>query len=519
MIGREFWWKQKRIAGAALALFGLGAILWATLTPFTVYWRKLSLSEYFRSFEHTPSAMLDFPENIVLFMPLGLGLALAMGEGFGSVRRRLGLIAVIGFLLSLSVESLQIFIPKRIPNVSDIVSNSLGALAGAGLLQLWHRRNEVPSAIRARIIRWDVRIAFGCYLSVLLCATWLLMNGLRPAFWDAGYRLAIGNETTQNWGWNGTMRDLVLLPEGVTGSEATNRLTHSVPEQLEGKLSAYYPLSSPEGLKERGNRLPEFVQQGRPAEFSTNGVVLKPDSWLRTRRSLADFAAAVNRTRKYTIAATISTPKPRQWEGPRIVSLSARDEETDVMISHYRDEIEFRWRAPLTGEGTNPQLYFPGTFRSSEPFRFVVTQRKNTIGFYTSEGVALEVFLGPEVGLAALLTEDSQWLVQVTPRAFWPAAAFFALLFYAPAGAYLGLWLKFARPAGVARFPAVPALCWFVLLPVSVEIVVAVYGERSFRIGFVVVGVLCAALGFVAARGGTRFFRLAWLSGRKHKAA
>jgi glycopeptide antibiotics resistance protein len=185
--------KNQEIAGVILALVGLGAILGLTLWPFTFRWHSLGLSEYLFRFEHIPSGMLDFPENIILFMPFGVGLALAIEHRIQSRTCRILFIVVLGGAVSLCVESLQIFLSERIPNLSDILSNSLGALAGAGTLRLWHIRQNLPGAISVRIIRWDIRIIFGSYLFLLLVVTWLLMTGLRPAFWDSSYRLALGN--------------------------------------------------------------------------------------------------------------------------------------------------------------------------------------------------------------------------------------------------------------------------------------------------------------------------------------
>ncbi len=486
----------KRIAGAGLTLLALMAILKLTLWPYTFHFHALGWRQYLGRFEHIPSAMLDCPENIVLFIPFGVGLALAFEEKIVSIRPRALVILLLGFVLSAGIESLQIFIPGRTPNLSDIISNSLGGLTGLGLVEAWRVRNRIPGQIRTRIVRWDVRIVSAFYLLILLLLTWVLMNGLRPAFWDASYRLGLGNETTGDWAWNGTLRDLVLVGTGITKSQAEQFLQNRVPAFLENRLAAEYSLTSNEGLKDRTGHSPQFLPRGELPRFVESGVVLTRNSWLRTSRSLSDFVEAVNRSREYTIAATASTPKPHQWEGPRLISLSANDEHTDVMISHYRNEIEFRWRAPLTGQGTSPQLYFPDAFPSMQPFRFVVTQRKNTISFYTSFGTAMEIFLGPEVGLSAFLTQDSQWLVEATPTAFWPTATLFALVFYAPAGAYFRFWFRFVKNTDATAFSGV---CWLLLPPLVAESLVSLYGERGVRLSYIGLGVLTGLLGFILA--------------------
>jgi hypothetical protein len=71
--------------------------------------------------------------NALLFVPLGAALALLLS-------RRLWILApVLGFGLSFAVEYAQTRIPGRVPDVHDIVWNSVGALVGAviaGLLRL-----------------------------------------------------------------------------------------------------------------------------------------------------------------------------------------------------------------------------------------------------------------------------------------------------------------------------------------------------------------------------------------------
>lgn len=65
--------------------------------------------------------------NALMFVPLGAALAALLG-------RRLWILApVIGFVVSLTVEWMQGQIPGRIPDVQDIVWNTLGAIVGAVL--------------------------------------------------------------------------------------------------------------------------------------------------------------------------------------------------------------------------------------------------------------------------------------------------------------------------------------------------------------------------------------------------
>jgi len=70
--------------------------------------------------------LVDFCQNISLFLPLGILLRHRLKMPF-----RFCLLG--GFVLSLSIESAQLFLTSRTSNYADLISNSAGALLGAML--------------------------------------------------------------------------------------------------------------------------------------------------------------------------------------------------------------------------------------------------------------------------------------------------------------------------------------------------------------------------------------------------
>lgn len=77
--------------------------------------------------------VLEFLANVALFVPLG---ALLMT---GWRRMPWWLPAAGGFALSALIELGQISLPSRFPTLSDLIANTLGALAGAVLVRLGQR--------------------------------------------------------------------------------------------------------------------------------------------------------------------------------------------------------------------------------------------------------------------------------------------------------------------------------------------------------------------------------------------
>lgn len=94
---------------------------------------------------HAAEAVIEFGANIVLFMPLGVLLPLALGlpqrRGPGAVAGGtaaggtvvIGTVAV-GALLSIGIELGQLGIPGRVSSPFDVLANTLGTLLGVLLL-------------------------------------------------------------------------------------------------------------------------------------------------------------------------------------------------------------------------------------------------------------------------------------------------------------------------------------------------------------------------------------------------
>jgi VanZ like family len=85
----------------------------------------------------------DALRNLLLFAPLGVAIALCGWRGVGAV--------LAPMLLSLAVETAQIWIPGRDPSLGDVVFNTVGAAAGFAAIRvsvLWLR----PAARSGRLL-------------------------------------------------------------------------------------------------------------------------------------------------------------------------------------------------------------------------------------------------------------------------------------------------------------------------------------------------------------------------------
>lgn len=131
----------------AATLLYLVAVGWMTLGPQPTglvravgVWRLLAFVREHPSLAWIHYSTIEFWANAAMFAPIGLLLLLLAG------RRRWWAAMLAGPLLSLAIETAQLFIPGRVPDVRDLVSNSLGAMIGVlvGLVLTW------PAAARRR---------------------------------------------------------------------------------------------------------------------------------------------------------------------------------------------------------------------------------------------------------------------------------------------------------------------------------------------------------------------------------
>jgi glycopeptide antibiotics resistance protein len=130
----------------------LAVVGWVTLGPQPFdesddgwIWRLLALFSRHELTDWITYDRLEFMMNIAMFLPIGLFFLLLLG------RRQWWLGMLLGFLLTCVIESAQFFIPGRVSDVRDIVSNSVGAIVGVlvGLVLTAPKARRLKLAARA----------------------------------------------------------------------------------------------------------------------------------------------------------------------------------------------------------------------------------------------------------------------------------------------------------------------------------------------------------------------------------
>lgn len=86
--------------------------------------------------------LIDGLGNLVVFMPLGVALDYALRDNIVPALKRVGVIALLGALLSISYEVIQMLIPGRVTAIDDVIINTAGTALGAVLVIALHSRKQ-----------------------------------------------------------------------------------------------------------------------------------------------------------------------------------------------------------------------------------------------------------------------------------------------------------------------------------------------------------------------------------------
>ena len=125
--------KQTRLLSITITFLGFILILYKTLFPFNFLFEATfpRLDNFFFILGWGKSSPWDILFNVLLFLPLGFGLTSYLMQKKSATRLSVfGVILLVSFGLSYSIEILQVFQPSRFPALFDIFSNCVGGLLG-----------------------------------------------------------------------------------------------------------------------------------------------------------------------------------------------------------------------------------------------------------------------------------------------------------------------------------------------------------------------------------------------------
>ncbi len=145
-------------------------IVYASLHPFSG-WRDPGVSPFDFLVTHWPHYWtgFDIAVNVLAYLPLGFLIALSIRPGTQPGLPAL-LAVLAGTALSFGLETLQAWLPSRVPSNLDLASNAVGAALGAALAEWLGQR---LLAVVERFQRWLAPIPH-VDVTLMLVGLWLL---------------------------------------------------------------------------------------------------------------------------------------------------------------------------------------------------------------------------------------------------------------------------------------------------------------------------------------------------------
>ena len=155
-----------------LALAWCGLVIYGSLHPFSG-WRDTGVSPFAFLEGAWPRywTFFDLVTNVAVYLPLGFFLTLGLDRLPGRFSALL-LASLLSSAISFGVESVQTWLPTRVPSNVDLGCNALGGFFGAVLAY------HLGPRFLARITRWQHRLIAPiphAELGVTLLGLWLLV--------------------------------------------------------------------------------------------------------------------------------------------------------------------------------------------------------------------------------------------------------------------------------------------------------------------------------------------------------
>ena len=355
------------------------------------------------------SAIKDYWQNILLFIPLGIGISvLAEDRRLNSLSLFLASL-VVSAIASTTVEVTQIFLPSRVSNFSDIICNTLGGCLGASLYS--YRRGAILFALglltfdRCKLsVKSLLKAIFG-YCMLIFLAVWFLSANANLSNWENDFYLVLGNEVTGDRPWKGIISRCYIYDRAIPSSQIELvfqplKGSDDFLTRLPGSIVAIgYPESagdrSDNSLSELNlswysgsSSLPNSRLNSTPAQIenkleSKSGISLGRTHWLKSDRPATQLVRQLKSSQEFSIFLQVATQETTQTGPARIMTLSKNIYAHNLLIGQEGKDLYFRLRTPITGsQPTQPEFIIPNVFNSQNERQILITFHEKQLRFY-----------------------------------------------------------------------------------------------------------------------------------------
>ncbi len=449
----------------------------------------------------------DVLANVVLFAPLGFGLA-AVAEHRRMARR-------VGFLLSLAstlglsigVEVLQAMIPTRTASVHDVVSNGVGGVIGYLCHVRWGPAilgwlcALIRNATGRLSVRWLTGSLFAYVSMTLLLPLPVLFWATGFSNWDGYFPLVVGNEPTGDHPWSGWIDRLEIVGRAISDGEARMVAANGALAPTDGALLARYDFQGQSPFEDHSGHLPDLVWRGRTVEASRRtGVTFAGGSWLESVEPATDLGRRLRRTRQFTVIV-ICAPANTLQRGPaRIVTISSSPRARNFTIGQQGSDAIVRLRTPFTGgNGAPPELRVADVFEIGGLRQLIATYDGSILRLYVNgRAASASLHLDPDprallVGLLTPARPKTTWArVYSDPNNVRQDLALYYLATFVPLGCLLMIAKRrYGQTRSAVTMLLVSSLP---ILSLLLEWLISGLRGSAFSVGNVLLGFLLGGL-------------------------
>ena len=362
-------------------------ILFFTLLPFSFTSpAALSWSYIVNNFSRKTNS-LDIIANMILFFPFGLGLAVLLNKTRKPVILQIIIILSFSLLLSVTVETGQIFLATRESSIFDLITNSLGGGLGAVTIFLIDRFNQQLSRLfawlhffdnpatqlKSLIILWLSYLFIICFILITVEGSTQLNN------WDTKFPLLVGNEVTGDRPWLGKITDFCMTKNAISQQQIkqllkTNQSCIILKNNSDALVTAYFFNGSHQSYFDLTRNLPNLDNQKKSRlPVTKKGIVINEQNWLKTTFPALKLTQEIQNSSRFTIFTKIATDNFQQ-EGPaRIISLSQNPFWRNFTLAQWHHDLSLRIRMPLTGiNGKKPEIRVKNFFTDREVHQLAI---------------------------------------------------------------------------------------------------------------------------------------------------
>src|SRR5450432_428626 len=443
----------------------------------------------------------DRIENILLFMPLGFGVAALINPRRNRAALQFSLALLLSFFLTSFVETSQTFVSFRDPSMADIWCNTLGGVLGAVIyifsgdwllnlaakILLWMRPIVTPLTIGGVLL---------LYALFQLAEPLILHNPGDLSVWDPTMQLAVGNAPSNDRGWLGNISQLAFADRAASPQEINSLFAGDGPDKIFGNsLLANFQFGGTGPFRDLSGQLQPLNWFDVPSrEINAASAVMTGNRWLLTRTPMQPAIDRIARSSQFTLAATIATIDPQQHGSEQIIDIASSLRQYNLQIAQEYHDVILSLRTAMR---TTPNLRLRDVLPDTLPHQLVITVRNAQVNVYVDGNERGRVEISPEAKVIWRLYPRGGFTLRVERYAFRSYAAIYRLFVYIPFSALLAAMLTISSWSRKTK--RIVAAYVLFAMAISLEIILGLQSESGFQmtnllialmIGFGVLGAM-----------------------------